>query len=66
MEFRESLSYDDVLLIPAYADFLPGEASVRTRLCRDIYLKAPIISAAMDTVTEMEMAIERGGRCYPP
>ncbi|ORC37309.1 IMP dehydrogenase [Marispirochaeta aestuarii] len=57
MEFRESLSYDDVLLIPAYADFLPGEASVRTRLCRDIYLKAPIISAAMDTVTEMEMAI---------
>lgn len=57
MEFKESLSYDDVLLIPNYADFLPGEADVRTVLCPGIELNAPILSAAMDTVTEQEMAI---------
>ena len=57
MEFRESFSYDDILLVPAYADFLPGDASVKTRLAGNIMLQAPIITAAMDTVTEKRMAI---------
>ncbi|MDA3958222.1 IMP dehydrogenase [Oceanispirochaeta sp.] len=57
IQVEEKYSYDDVLLVPAYADFLPGEASVRTRLAGDIWLNAPIISAAMDTVTEYQMAI---------
>ena len=57
MEFKESLSYDDVLLVPGYADFLPGDTQVTTRLCEGIDLNIPIISAAMDTVTEQEMAI---------
>ena len=51
MMIEESLSYDDVLLLPGYADFLPGEADVRSRLVGDIYLNIPIISSAMDTVT---------------
>ncbi|MDR3200824.1 MAG: IMP dehydrogenase [Spirochaetales bacterium] len=54
---EESLSYDDVLLLPGHADFLPAEAEVRSRLVRDIYLNIPILSSAMDTVTEEEMAI---------
>ncbi|MBN2510680.1 MAG: IMP dehydrogenase [Spirochaetales bacterium] len=53
----ETLSYDDVLLLPSYADFLPGDANVRTRLAGDLYLNIPVLSAAMDTVTEKEMAI---------
>ncbi len=57
MTIRETLSYDDVLMVPGYADFLPGEAQIRTRLVKDVYLNAPIISAAMDTVTEEKMAI---------
>ena len=57
IQVEEKYSYDDVLLVPAYADFLPGEASVKTRLAGDIYLNAPVISAAMDTVTEYQMAI---------
>jgi len=57
IQLEEKLSYDDVLLVPAYADFLPGESNVRTRLAGDIYLNSPIISAAMDTVTEYQMAI---------
>ncbi|QEN07679.1 IMP dehydrogenase [Oceanispirochaeta crateris] len=57
IQVEEKYSYDDVLLIPSYADFLPGEASVKTRLAGDIWLNAPIISAAMDTVTEYQMAI---------
>ncbi|GAB4221580.1 MAG: IMP dehydrogenase [Spirochaetales bacterium] len=54
---EEALSYDDVLLLPSYADFLPGEADVRTRLVRDIHLNIPILSSAMDTVTEEDLAI---------
>jgi len=54
---QETLSYDDVLLIPAYSDVLAGKADTRTRLVSDIYLNVPIISAAMDTVTESELAI---------
>jgi IMP dehydrogenase len=55
--FKESLSYDDVLLQPGYSDLLPRNCNVETILCADIKLNIPIISAAMDTVTEERMAI---------
>lgn len=54
---KKALTFDDVLLVPAYADFIPREASLRTRLTRNISLNIPLISAAMDTVTESPMAI---------
>ncbi|MBP7262995.1 MAG: IMP dehydrogenase [Spirochaetia bacterium] len=57
MTIPESLSYDDVLLLPGYADFLPRDADVRTRLAGDIRLNVPVVSAAMDTVTEDRLAI---------
>ncbi len=53
----EKYSYDDVLLQPGYADFLPGETDVSTQLTAGIKLNVPIISAAMDTVTEESLAI---------
>ncbi len=57
MIIEESLSYDDVLLLPSYADFLPGETDVTCTLCPDVVLNVPLLTAAMDTVTEQEMAI---------
>ena len=54
---QEGLTYDDVLLIPAYSDILPREVSVKTKFTRNIELNIPIVSAAMDTVTESAMAI---------
>lgn len=51
------LTYDDVSLITQYADFIPSEASLATRLTRDIALNIPFVSAAMDTVTEADMGI---------
>lgn len=57
MEIETGLTFDDVLLRPAASDIVPSQASTRTRLTRDIALNIPIISAAMDTVTEAEMAI---------
>ena len=54
---RESFTFDDVLLIPQKSDILPNEVDVRTRLTRRITLNIPLVSAAMDTVTESEMAI---------
>ena len=53
----EGLTYDDVLLIPQYSEVLPREVSLASRFSRNITLKTPIVSAAMDTVTEEEMAI---------
>lgn len=53
----EGLTYDDVLLIPAYSEVLPREVDVQTRFTRNIKMNIPIISAAMDTVTESKMAI---------
>jgi len=53
----EGLTFDDVLLIPAYSDVLPRNVDLSTRLSRSINLKVPIVSAAMDTVTEAKMAI---------
>ncbi|MGW4421622.1 IMP dehydrogenase [Streptosporangium sp. NPDC004631] len=51
------LTFDDVLLVPAYSDLQPGEADTGTRLSRGITLRIPLISAAMDTVTEARMAV---------
>ncbi|MBT8046999.1 MAG: IMP dehydrogenase [Xanthomonadales bacterium] len=53
----EALTFDDVSLVPAYSQVLPGDVSLKTRLTRDLNLKAPLISAAMDTVTEARLAI---------
>ena len=53
----EALTYDDVLLVPAYSEVLPRDCDTSTWLTRDIKLNIPLISAAMDTVTEYEMAI---------
>ena len=53
----EGLTFDDVLLVPAYSEVLPREVSVQTRFSRNISLNIPIVSAAMDTVTEAPMAI---------
>lgn len=53
----EGLTFDDVLLVPSYSEVLPSEVSVRTRLTKRISLNLPIVSSAMDTVTESRMAI---------
>ncbi len=53
----EGLTFDDVLLVPAYSEVLPREVSIETRFSRNIRLNIPIVSAAMDTVTESPMAI---------
>ncbi|MCG2419421.1 IMP dehydrogenase [Aequorivita sp. F47161] len=53
----EGLTYDDVLLVPAYSEVLPREVSIATKFSRNISLNVPIVSAAMDTVTESAMAI---------
>ena len=57
MEIETGLTFDDVLLKPAASEILPSQASTRTQLTRGIALNIPVISAAMDTVTEAEMAI---------
>ena len=57
LEINEGLSFDDVLLIPGYTDIAPGEADVTSRLIGNIYVNVPIMSAAMDTVTDARMAI---------
>ncbi|MCO6728893.1 IMP dehydrogenase, partial [Streptomyces sp. CHA16] len=49
--------FDDVLLIPGYSDVLPKDVSLKTRLTRGIELNIPLVSAAMDTVTESRLAI---------
>lgn len=53
----EGLTYDDVLLVPAYSEVLPREVEIRTKFSRNIFINSPIVSAAMDTVTEFELAI---------
>jgi IMP dehydrogenase len=53
----EGLTYDDVLLVPDYSDILPHQVNVSTQFSRNIKLNIPIVSAAMDTVTEAKMAI---------
>ena len=61
---HKALTFDDVLLLPRFTDFLPAEAKLETNVSRNISLKIPLVSAAMDTVTEAAMAIalaENGG-----
>ena len=55
--FGEGLTYDDVLLVPAYSEVLPREVDISTKFTRNITINTPIVSAAMDTVTEYELAI---------
>jgi IMP dehydrogenase len=54
---KDALTFDDVLLIPGFSEVLPKEVSLKTRLTRDIELNMPLVSAAMDTVTESTLAI---------
>jgi IMP dehydrogenase len=63
-DIREGLTYDDVLLVPAYSEVLPKDTQLDSKFSRNIKLKTPIISAAMDTVTESALAIaiaQQGG-----
>ena len=71
---QKALTFDDVLLVPAYSEVLPRDTSLATRLSRNITLNIPLVSAAMDTVTESRLAIamaQEGGigiihRTCPP
>ena len=57
MEIRQALTFDDVMLVPAASAIMPGETDTRSRLTREIELGIPLVSAAMDTVTESALAI---------
>ena len=57
MEIREALTFDDVLLVPAASKVLPSDVDTRTKVTRDIHTNIPLLSSAMDTVTEARMAI---------
>ena len=61
----EALTFDDILMVPAHSAVLPADINVRTRLAGDIYLNTPLISAAMDTVTESRMAIAMARELVP-
>ena len=57
VSIKESLTFDDVLLLPQYSDILPSETDISLNLSKRIKLKVPFLSSAMDTVTESSMAI---------
>ncbi|MFM8819750.1 MAG: IMP dehydrogenase, partial [Phenylobacterium sp.] len=57
MEIREGLTFDDVLLEPGASEVMPGQVDTATRFTREISLNIPIVSSAMDTVTESRLAI---------
>ena len=54
---EEALTFDDVLLVPDYSEILPRQALLETQLTREIRMSVPLVSAAMDTVTEYRMGI---------
>ena len=54
---EQALTFDDILLVPAHSTVLPKEVSLETQLTKNITLNIPLLSAAMDTVTESELAI---------
>ncbi len=54
---RQCLTFDDVMLVPAYSEVLPAEVDTKTRLTRNIHLNIPLVSAAMDSVTEARTAV---------
>ena len=54
---QKALTFDDVLLVPAYSEVLPRDTALQTRLTRGLTLNIPMVSAAMDTVTEANLAI---------
>src|SRR5258708_4407395 len=61
---EEALTFDDVLLLPGYSSVLPKDVSLTTQLTHDIFLNVPLLSSAMDTVTEAKLAVsiaEEGG-----
>ena len=63
-QIREGLTYDDVLLVPAFSEILPRDVQLKSKFSRNIYVNTPITSAAMDTVTESKLAIaiaQQGG-----
>ena len=53
----EGLTYDDVLLVPAFSEVLPREVNIQAKFTKNITINIPVVSAAMDTVTESKMAI---------
>ena len=57
MKIEEAITFDDVLLVPAESSVRPNEANVHTMITKDVKLNIPLISSAMDTVTETQMAI---------
>ncbi len=60
----EGLTYDDVLLVPAYSEVMPREVDIRSKFTKGITINLPVVAAAMDTVTESELAIalaQQGG-----
>ncbi len=57
LPLMEALTFDDVLLVPGYSEMHPNQVDLSTKLAGDIVLRIPLISAAMDTVTESRMAI---------
>ena len=62
-KIREALTFDDILLVPQYSEILPRDVDISCKLTKTINLNTPLISAAMDTVTEYKMGIALALEC---